>query len=66
MSLTAPEELARLEKLHDILKNELSNLGIVCDHLYETVEEQRDEISMLKEILDDLNVVIFEDDEGEV
>ena len=63
--LTCPEELARLEKLHDILKNELENLGITCDYLYETVEVQRDEISMLKEILADLNVVILEDDEEE-
>ena len=63
MSLTAPEELARLEKKHEKLKNEFSDLGIACDYLYITVEEQRDEISMLREVLDDLNVVIMDEEE---
>lgn len=63
--LTCPEELARLEKLHDILKNELENLGSTCDYLYETVEVQRDEISMLKELLDEGGIIILDDDEEE-
>ena len=63
MSLTAPECLDRLEKKHDRLKDDFQDLGCHCDSLYITIEEKNDEISMLREILEDLNVVIMEEEE---
>ena len=65
MSLTAPEELARLEKKHEIFKDEHRELGYRCDELYALSEIQRDEIEMLREVLDDLNIVILNEDEEE-
>ena len=63
MSLTSPEELTRLEKKHEILKDEHRELGYRCDELYALSEMRRDEIEMLREVLDDLNIVILEEED---
>ncbi len=49
--LTAPENLANLEAKHAVLKEELFELGTVCDRLYMIIENQNNDIEELREKL---------------